>query len=230
VELVATVPGVAEVVANDAPLPDCDVQAGLMSLPRLLGTTLDAIPGRTPYLNPAERRIEEWRERLGAPSGKRVGLFWAGNPDHPADRHRSLRLSACQAWRMVPGVEWHSLHIGAARREEVREQGGWVRSILPEDSNIDDLAALVTCLDLVITVDSMAGHLAGALARPVWTLLPFAPDWRWQFDRADSPWYPTMRLFRQRRFGDWSEPVAQVEAELRRWAIQGSASIDDKGK
>jgi tetratricopeptide (TPR) repeat protein len=214
--LVASVPGVAEVVANDTPLPAFDVQAGLMSLPRLLGTTPDTIPGRTPYMNATPERIEEWRRRLGAPAGRRVGLFWAGNPDHPADRHRSMRLCALESLRLVPGVEWHSLHTGAARREEARESGGWVRATLPEDSDIDDLAALMACLDLVITVDSMPGHLAGALARPVWTLLPLAPDWRWQLDRGDSAWYPTMRLFRQRRFGDWSEPVKRVEEELRR--------------
>jgi tetratricopeptide (TPR) repeat protein len=224
--LIRTIAGVTDVITPAMPLPPFDEQAPLMSLPRILGTTADTIPGNTPYLQADQQLVACLREALGPAAGLRAGLAWAGNPDHLADRQRSMPLETLKPLGDLAGVEWFSLHIGEKARAEVR-QGGWVREILSDSGGVAELAALLSNLDLVISVDSMPAHLAGALARPVWTLLPLAPDWRWQLDRDDTPWYPTMRLFRQSKRGDWGDVVARVCRGIQKM-IQGSGRQADK--
>jgi tetratricopeptide (TPR) repeat protein len=217
VSLVRSVEGVSAVVAHSQELPPCQLQAPLLSLPRLFGTTADSIPGTIPYLQADPARVERHRARQGPGSAFRVGLVWAGSPRHTSDRLRSIPLARMAALRQVAGVEWHSLQVEESAREEARAEAGWLRPGLDEPS-ADSLAAAMSCLDLVITVDTMAAHLAGALGRPVWTLLAHVPDWRWQIAEEDSPWYPTMRLFRQQRPGDWEELLERIAGEVGRLA------------
>lgn len=215
-ELAASVEGVEQVVAAGDPLPEFDVHAPLLSLPRIMGTTLQTIPNRVPYLAAPRRPAAPplpWEGRL------RVGLAWAGNPAHANDRRRSLDLAALAPLGEVEGVSLISLQGGARAEQAERPPAGLRLERLPPPWNgLPWLAAVIERLDLVITVDTMYAHLAGALGRPVWVLLPFAPDWRWMLGRTDSPWYPTMRLFRQRSRGAWAAVIENVVNELRVWA------------
>ncbi|MDR3702861.1 MAG: tetratricopeptide repeat protein [Candidatus Sulfopaludibacter sp.] len=217
VSLVGSIDGAGEVVAQSGELPRCDLQAPLLSLPRLLGTTVDTIPGAIPYVYAEAARVRAYRARWEPGRGFRVGLVWAGSPRHVSDRLRSIPLSRMAALRNVAGVEWHSLQVEEHAREEARREAGWLHPGLDEP-DADSLAAAMSCLDLVITVDTMPAHLAGALGRPVWVLLAHVPDWRWQIAEEDSPWYPTMRLFRQQRAGDWEELVERIAGEVGRLA------------
>jgi tetratricopeptide (TPR) repeat protein len=218
VSLVRSLDGVSEVVAQSQELPPCHLQAPLLSLPRLLGTTADTIPGAAPYLRADTARVQYYRARWGPGRAFRVGLVWAGSPRHTSDRLRSIPVARMTALRSVAGVEWHSLQVEAGARDQARREAAWLHASLDEAPNADSLAAAMSCLDLVITVDTMPAHLAGALGRPVWTLLAYVPDWRWQIAEEDSPWYPTMRLFRQQRPGDWEELLERVAGELDRLA------------
>ncbi len=221
--LASSLEGVAEVVTPAAELPPCDVQAPLMSLPRLLGTTVESIPNAVPYLRADPARVAEYRARLGPARNLRAGLVWAGSPLHTSDRQRSIALKKLESLRTVPGIEWHSLQVEEYARLEAVHHGGWLDSELLRPAHADSLAAAMCCLDLVLTVDSMPAHLAGALGLPVWTLLAHVPDWRWQLAGETSPWYPTMRLFRQRKAGDWEEVLARVCGELRMLAATFAA-------
>ncbi len=214
VPVVRTVQGLSKVIAEEDALPPFDLQAGLMSVPRILGTTADTIPAIIPYVRASQLLVDEQRRRLGERRGLRVGLAWAGNPQHDSDRHRSFPLEVLSPLRRIPGIEWYSLHIGKRRLEEIRRAGGWPAQVLSESGGVSELAALMCCLDLVITADTMPAHLAGALGRPVWTLLSSAADWRWRESGDQTPWYPTMRLFRQPRKGDWNSVVARVAREV----------------
>jgi hypothetical protein len=186
-----------------------------MSLPRILGTRLGTIPREVPYLFPEPSLVEYWRHDLRTIREYRVGIVWQGNPAHTKDRERSFRLAQLEPVAHVPGVRLFSLqkNFGLDQLQEVRD-----RFVVTEiDSRLYDLvdtAAVMRSLDLVISVDSSPAHLAGALGVPVWLVLPFVSDWRWMTDREDTPWYPTMRLFRQRRFGDWNELFTRVAHEL----------------
>lgn len=200
--LLQHLPGVAEFVVKGDDLPAFDVQAPLASLPWLFGTRLDTVPGEVPYLTtPAGPgpRIE------AAPGIKaRVGIAWGGSPTHKNDSNRSLSLTQFLGLVERPDLAFYSLQKGARAKElATTGAGALIRDLDPHMGDFADTARLVDALDLVITVDTSVAHLAGALARPVWILLPFAPDWRWMRDREDSPWYPTARLFRQERAGDW---------------------------
>jgi tetratricopeptide (TPR) repeat protein len=209
--ILAGVAGVDVVVGNDGELPAFDCHLPLMSLPRVLKTGEDAMQRQIPYLKVPPRSSRIARERLAriAPGGPRIGIAWAGNRKHPNDVNRSMDLDLFAPLLAIPGVRWLSLQQGRAIPTDLP-----LAPAIADDDPIDITAAIVAELDLVITVDSMIAHLAGALGRPVWTLLPFAADWRWMTGREDSPWYPTMRLFRQPRFGAWDEVVGRVAAEL----------------
>ena len=217
VELARTVAGAEDVVAAGAPLPSFDVHAPLLSLPRILGVTLEKIPRQTPYLK-APAPSPEWGPLPG--EGRlRVGLAWAGNPSYRNDHRRSLDLSELAALGEVKGVTFVSLQDGARAEQALKPPPGLSVSTLPPAwLRLPALAAAIERLDLVITVDTMYAHLAGALGRPVWVLLPFAPDWRWMLHREDSPWYPTMRLFRQPARGAWKPVIGRVRSELEAWA------------
>jgi tetratricopeptide (TPR) repeat protein len=220
--LFANVPGVEDVITPAMPLPDFDVQAPLLSLPRILGSTLADIPCSVPYLQADDRLVDNISQRLGPAHGLRIGIAWSGNPGHLSDAGRSVPLEKLRALGEVRGVEWFSLHIGERAHREA-QRSGWVREVLSEDGGLAELAALMQWLDLVISVDSMPAHLAGALGRPVWTLLSVAADWRWLLDREDTPWYPTMRLFRQSRPRGWEEVAERVGG-----AVQAFVNRADK--
>jgi len=197
-------------------LPGYDVHCAVTSLPLAFGTRLETIPADVPYLVPDPAKVEKWKQRLDATQRLRVGLVWAGNPQHQNDRQRSISLSRLAPLaQFADQVAFYGLQKGDAtrQRDDVRELR--LVDLAEELTDFADTAAVIASLDLVITVDTAVAHLAGALGKPVWTLLAFASDWRWLLDRSDSPWYPTMRLFRQRTAGDWNEPVEQVIAALR---------------
>ena len=194
----------------------------LSGLPRLHGTRLDSIPVPVPYLAAEAPRAAAWKARLDArlPAGaKRIGIAWAGRPTHNNDRNRSVALAAPAPLGRVPGVALVSLQKGPAAAQIA---AGWAgpAPLLDLDSEIADFldtAAIIANLDLLVTVDTAIGHMAGAMGRPGWIMLPFAPDWRWLAGRADTPWYPSLRLFRPAAPRDWDGVVAQVAAALPRF-------------
>ncbi|HEY2132125.1 MAG TPA: tetratricopeptide repeat-containing glycosyltransferase family protein [Acetobacteraceae bacterium] len=209
IPLLADVPGVAAVVPKDATLPPYDLWADQMSLPRLFGTRIDSIPAALGYLRAAPALIAR---RTPPPSRQaRVGIVWAGNPAHHNDRRRSLSTAALAPLLATPGVAWISLQKGPRSLEITLQHG------IPDQSrgltDFAETAALIATLDLVIAVDTATAHLAGALGRPVWLMLPHAPDWRWLTGRADSPWYASMTLFRQSCPGGWAGVIDRVAAE-----------------
>jgi hypothetical protein len=194
----------------------------LTGLPRLAGTRLDSIPAEGPYLKAQPARIAHWAERLGAllPRGhKRVGIVWAGRPTHNNDRNRSVPLASFGPLGQIPGVALVSLQKGPGQAQIAKYFGrAPLISLGPELDNYQDTMAVLDQLDLIVTVDTSVGHLAGAMGRPVWIMLPFAPDWRWLLDRADTPWYPTVRLFRQSTPREWQPVMDAVVEALRREA------------
>jgi tetratricopeptide (TPR) repeat protein len=217
--LLGTCPGVDRALPRGAPLPDFDVHAPLLSLPRLFGTTADNILATVPYLFPDESKVEHRRRELQAVSEFKVGIAWRGNPKHHRDRFRSIPLEEFAVLARVPGVRLYSLQRGEGSEqiERIRDrfsvtdpsagksEGEWT---------FQDAAALVKNLDLVVSCDSALVHLAGALAVPVWVALPLIPDWRWLLDREDSPWYPTLRLFRKTRLYEWTDVFARMAEAL----------------
>jgi hypothetical protein len=207
------------VVARGEPLPPFDLRLPLMSLARVLGTTLDTIPAAIPYLHPEPAKLAAWRRALGAAPLK-LGVAWAGNPRHKGDRQRSLSAEAVLPHLMIPGVKLYSLQKEPrpADLPVLARLGSAVTDLAPMLGDFSDTAAAVGALDLIVSVDTSVAHLAGALGRPTWVLLPYALDWRWLRDREDSPWYPTMRLFRQRKAGEWDTVLHRLPAELARVA------------
>ncbi|HEY0835043.1 MAG TPA: hypothetical protein VGE72_14150 [Azospirillum sp.] len=210
--LLARVPGVEGVFAlgDDAALPPFDVDAELMELPHAFRSTLATLPAGVPYLTVEPERVVAQAARLGGSGGLRVGLAWAAGAWDGG--HRSLPPNLLGTLAAVPGVDWVCLQRGPAVSEAdgrlgFRDQG-------PCTDDAEDTAAMMRALDLVVSVDTMVAHLAGALAVPVWTLLTFEADWRWMLGRDDCLWYPTMRLFRQPVPGDWTPVLAAVAAAL----------------
>ncbi|MFC3070619.1 tetratricopeptide repeat protein [Phenylobacterium soli] len=200
------------VIGEDEAVPDFDIHCPLLSLPLAFGTDLTSIPADIPYLTPEPQLVAAWRDRLG-PGARRIGLAWRGAPGHRNDHNRSLSLEALAPLFALSG-EWISLQRDLTPEEADRLASLGVRAMGDELADFADTAALVASLDLVISVDTSLAHLAGALGAPVWVFLPANPDWRWLFGRADSPWYPSARLFRQRSLGDWTVPMAEVAQAL----------------
>jgi tetratricopeptide (TPR) repeat protein len=203
------------VVPHDGELPAFDCRIEMMSLPLRFGTVLDAVPAAIPYLVPPPGSIDAWRERLGDAAGPKIGLVWAGNPNHRNDYNRSMAVECLLPLLAVPGLRPFSLQVGPRAQDLERLPSGAIADLAPFLDDFGETAAALSALDLVIAVDTATAHLAGALGRPVWLLLPYAPDWRWMLDREDSPWYPSFRLFRQSSPRDWDEVVARVAAALR---------------
>ncbi len=208
--------GISQLIERGVPPPHFDVQCPLLSLPLAFRTDLDSIPASVPYLAPDPQRVFTWRARLGTRRGMRIGIAWSGNRLHRDDRHRSIPLAAlAPLLRDRPEFEFHVVQtdIRPADRETLRtmphihEHGVLLR-------DFSDTAALVSLLDLVITVDTAVAHLAGALGWPVWVMLAAVPDWRWMLGRDDSPWYPSMTLFRQRRRDDWAPVLTEVARQM----------------
>lgn len=217
--LLATVPGVASAHERGTPVPACEMHCPLMSLPAAFATTESTIPATVPYVTPPAADRTRCQARLAAHPRPRVGLAWSGRPTHAADRERSIPLRTLAPLLNAAPVSW----IGLQR--DLRDADAEVLATLPSLTNLGalttdfaDTAALLAELDLVIGVDTSVVHLAGALARPTWVLLPYAADWRWMQDRTDSPWYPTMRLFRQPARHDWASVLDQLAAALRIFA------------
>jgi hypothetical protein len=207
--------GIAQIFARGEPLPRFDLHCPLMSLPLAFGTALDTITADIPYVRAPADRLAHWRARLGAPRSLRVGIVWAGSAVHKNNHNRSIALDRFGSLLSVPDIEFVSLQneLGAQDAAALGRQAN-VISLGGELRDFADTAAIVSLLDLVISADTAMVHVAGALGRPVWVLLPFTPDFRWLLGREDSPWYPTARLFRQPRFGDWASVLARVREAL----------------
>ena len=211
VGLLRRLPGVARVVPDDEPCPSTDWSCSLMDLAGVLGTDLDSIPADCPYLPPRARS----EPLLPRTRQFRVGIVWAGSPTNDRDLTRSCRLDDFAPLVELPGVEFISFQVGP-RAKDLRASGwrGLIREAGDELVPFEATADALVEVDLVITVDTVTAHLAGALGRPVWTLLAFAHDWRWMLGRADTPWYPSMRLFRQPKPNDWAGVFREVRREL----------------
>ena len=211
--LLAAAHGVDAVVARGTPLPPFDVHASLMSLPWLLGTTLETVPADVPYLGSEPRAVTSL---IGSePGERRIGIVWAGNPVHARDYLRSAPLDAFERLTSLAGTRFYSLQKGEAPELALRALGtDRIVDLAPHLDDFRDTAAAIQALDLVITVDTSVAHLAGALGVPTWLLLPYVPDFRWMLNRADTPWYPGMRLFRQAAPRDWDSVFREVTAAL----------------
>jgi hypothetical protein len=215
--LLARIDGVFATFSHDEPLPETDYQCSLASLPFLLKTRFDNVPTNIPYVVAAADRVRAWNARIPDTKGIRVGLAWAGDPRQRDDILRSVELQRLVSLLAVPRVQFVGLQRDL-RDDDMR--------ILAADSRIlhlgeelhdfDDTAAVISLLHLVISVDTAVAHLAGAMGKSVWVLLPARPNWRWMLDRVQNPWYPTGRLFRQTRAGDWDGTIERVRHELAR--------------
>ena len=210
--LLAGWPGTDAVFGFGDPLPEFDLRCPLMSLPHRFGTTLDTIPPMPAPLAPPAEAVAAWHRRFGDDPRRRIGLVWAGNPNHANDHNRSAPLAALAPLFEIEGVRWVSL------QKDIPLADAALLAAHPEllqlGDDLTDLAATagaIAALDLVLSVDTAVAHLAGAMAKPVWLLLPYAPEWRWLGTRENSPWYPTARLFRQQAPGDWASLTTEVE-------------------
>lgn len=215
--LMRGLPGCAGLIATEeeAWRSGCDYWVFVGSLPYRLGVAPEAVVTETPYLSADPARVEFWRDALAPYTDTlKVGLFWAGRPTHANDRRRSLRLDQFAPLADLPGVTFVALQQGEPARQVLRPPPGMRLVSASGLNDFGETAALLAQLDLLITVDSAPAHLAGALGRPVWTLVPFNPDWRWRMDGEASRWYPSMRLFRQPRPGDWGGVMGRVREAL----------------
>jgi Flp pilus assembly protein TadD len=213
--LLATAPGVAATVADDAPLPASDVELPLLSLGRVLDVRPADLP-RQPYLRANRTLVEDAQARIAtiAPRQRRVGIAWAGSSHHPNDRRRSMPAASLAPLLALPALAWFSVQKGP-REDEIRDVGAsGAVARLPADAQWSHTAALIASLDAIVTVDTSVAHVAGALGKPVLLMLPYAADWRWGVSGERTPWYPTARLFRQPAIGDWSAVVAAVARAL----------------
>jgi hypothetical protein len=218
VRLLRQLPGV-NILTRDDLLPKFDFHCSVVSLPLAFGTDLNSIPREVPYLFADEGLAGAWGKRM-AGSGLKVGLVWAGSATYKLDHERSISLAKLAGLGKIPGVTLFSLQRGKGSEEKPPE-GMTMVDFSEEMSDFAETAGMVANLDLVITVDTAVAHLAGAMGKAVWVMLPFAPDWRWLAGRGDSPWYPTMRLFRQKSAGDWEPVIEEVVGPLRELARHG---------
>ncbi len=216
--LFASCAGVHAVFDGDE-IPEHDFLCPLMSLPLVFGTTLDTIPAAIPYLRPAPERVLHWRRKFDGENRLRVGVVWAGDPRLQDDNMRSLHFDRLRPLLEVPGVAFYSMQMGSEAKAQMAD--------VPQIANFTDAlfdfqetAALAENLDLAICVDTSSAHLVGAIGKPVWLLNRFNTCWRWMLDRSDSPWYPTMRIFRQPRLGDWDSVIAKVKLALEEEAVR----------
>jgi len=213
-ELARFVKGVQQLVVPGEELPAFDVYCSLMSLPAILKTDLTTIPSSVPYLFPDEQKCARWSQRMSRDrSGRKVGLVWTGRRTHTNDRRRSLPVASLAPLAGVRDVTFYSL-----QQDQSPPQLPGLNLIdrTAELKSFSDAAAMIANLDLVISADTALAHLAGALGKPTWLMLPFSPDWRWLLKREDSPWYPTMRLFRQPQLDDWEPVIGRIAGELNR--------------
>jgi tetratricopeptide (TPR) repeat protein len=222
--LLEGMPGVSRVSVAGEPPPDFDYHCPLMSLPFAFKTTMATIPVELPYLAAPTETVERWGRRIESGRGPRIGIAWSGRPRQGEFRNRSIPLQSLAPILATPGARVVAL------QKELREGDAALLQSLPGVANLGpeledfaDTAAIISQLDLVISIDTAVAHLAGALGKPVWILLQYAADWRWLLDRPDSPWYPTARLFRQPKIGDWESVIPRVQEALRA-IVSGAAS------
>ncbi len=215
--VLSTCPGIDALCPQDEPAPRFDVCASLMRLPALFRLGLDSIPADVPYLAADAELVANWNDALGDDGRWRVGIGWQGNPQSPDARVRSIQLTEFASAAALDGVRLLSLQKGSGS-EQLADcpfpVEDWGSRLDEGGSAFRDTAAVIQNLDLVITCDTALAHLAGALAVPVWMATPYSPDWRWMLDRTDSPWYPTMRLFRQSSHACWDDVFVTIAEEL----------------
>jgi hypothetical protein len=218
--LFSQISGIARIVGFSEPTPPFVAHAPLLSLPYLLRTTVNTIPAANRYLRAEPARVSAWRQRLSHLRGMRIGLAWQGSQGYMGNRFRSISLATFQPLMELDGVSFVSLQKGETASQLA--ECGFAERILNLADEMDqgpdafvDTAAVIENLDLVISIDSVIAHLAGALGKPVWILLRFVAHWPWLLQRNDSPWYPSARLFRQEQRDDWHGVLAQVARSLR---------------
>jgi tetratricopeptide (TPR) repeat protein len=227
--LMTSVPGVSHVIADGALLPDFDLYCPLMSLPEAFATELATIPGGVPYIQPPAERIAKWRQRLPQNGRLRVGICWAGSAEHANDRNRSIPLDRFAAILSVNGIDFISLQKDVREAQAAILRAHHVHQLGQDFDDFADTAAVIAMLDLVIAADTSVAHLGGAMAKAVGLLVPFAPDFRWMLQRTDTPWYPTMRLFRQGAIADWDGPLERLRQELAGVAGSGTNAAKASG-
>ncbi len=195
------------------PQIDYDYRISLPSLPNYFGTTLDSIPDGVPYLFADKNLSGLWQKKIRDNEDFKVGLVWAGSPSHKNDKNRSCKLEKFSTLFKIANTDFYSLQKGNAVEEAIQFNKN-IKILNEEIKTLSDTAAIIDNLDLIITVDTSVAHLAGAMGKDVWVLLPYLPDWRWLENRSDSPWYPSMKLFRQSKQGDWESVIKKVHSEL----------------
>jgi tetratricopeptide (TPR) repeat protein len=220
--LMTTIANLSAVVATDEPLPAFDIHCPLMSLPLAFATEVSTIPATVPYMWPPAERLEKWKNRLPQASRLKIGIVWAGSAAHSNNHNRSIALTQFSRILSTPDLQFVCLQkdVSATEREVLRSNRR-VELFDDEIADFADTAAIIAMLDLVVCVDTSVAHLAGALGRPVWVLLPFSADYRWMLDREDSPWYPSARLWRQPGIGDWDSVLERVQQELLQFTARG---------
>lgn len=214
--LVDQIDGVDVVNSETEPEPedyDYDYHISLMDLPRLLKTTVTTIPDTCPYLDTDTKLVTSWAKHFDKSHSLKIGLVWAGQPQHENDHNRSINPNLLRRLGEVPGASLYSLQVGKSGQAE-SVFGDTISDLSTNINTFSDTAAAMKNLDLIISADTATAHLAGAIGCPIWTLLPFTPDWRWLLGRADSPWYPTMTLIRQPVPGDWASVIDVVISRL----------------
>ena len=200
-------------VTKGEDIPKFDFHAPIVSLPHIFGTVLETIPAKIPYLYPDKN--SNFTFLSNDERDLKVGIAWAGSPTHINDRNRSISLNNFKCLLDIKGCEFFSLQVGEHHRDIKRcGYSRIIKDLGKQFTNFHHTASAILQLDLVISVDTAVAHLAGALGKPVWTLLPFIPDWRWMLNRSDSPWYPSMTLFRQRKRGDWHSVFQEIRLTL----------------
>lgn len=214
VNLVDTIKTPITVIQKGHKLPEFDAHCPLLSLPYVFKTTVDTIPSVVPYLYADRQRVSEWNSRLGVKTRKRIGLVWSGAAGHKNDHNRSIPVEIFEDLLKLP-IEWHSLQKEYRTDDKVfLDSHPEVKQHQDELGDFTDTAALIECMDAVVSVDTSVAHLAGALGKTTWVLLPFMPDYRWMLDREDCPWYPTAKLIRQDDERDWNKVILELSTRL----------------
>jgi hypothetical protein len=216
VRLLKNCRGLDQVFASGSPAPEFDLHAPLLDLPAIFQTELASVPAEVPYFSPPDDLLTRWRDRLGPPGGLKIGISWQGNPKHGRDRIRSLPPAMFAPLAAIPGVRLYSLQVGETKQPLVAIGDVPIVDLGPRIDDFADTAAAMLNLDVLICCDSAPAHLAGALGRNVWVPLPATADWRWMYGREDTPWYPTMRLLRQKVLGDWSDVRRRLVEDVRK--------------
>ncbi len=209
--LMETAAGVDEVIASGQPLPTFDCHAALLSVPGIVGTTMETVPADIPYLSAEPDLASSWAERLGSAPGLKVGIAWSGTAEKRGNPSRACPLSAFEPLLRQPGLSLFSLQKDPPDEDLPLPDG--LTDLSGDLNDFADTAAVIQALDLIVSIDTAVAHLAGALGRETWLLLSTAGDWRWSMERTDSPWYPTIRLFRQTRAHQWDDVLEAVSAE-----------------